>query len=367
MLLSLLVHFTPSEYFKCTSRFVLGFLFQFLLLNVVIGQSSTFFDTDELIEFTIKGDVKALLKDRGEEPSYHKMTLHYSEDGNSLEIPLKVKVRGNFRKLSSNCKFPPLLLNFAKSSTPKNSIFNGLDKIKLVTPCRGDEFVVQEYLVYKLYNLITPRSFKAKLVKVTFQDKAKDKYTGPFYGIILEEDKAMAKRNGSRLIKDIKFAPQAIQQEDFLKMAVFQYMIGNTDWSVQFKQNLKIINMKSIGLPVAVPYDFDHAGIVRAPYAKPAPELELQSTLVRRYRGYCMEDLKPLNKVLEFFNQLKGDFYAVYENNALLSNNYQQKTIRFLNKFYQTINKPSMIKTEFGYPCNPNGTGNIVIQGLKKH
>ena len=48
--------------------------------------------------------------------------------------------------------------------------------------------------MYKLYNLITPKSFKARLVKVTMDDASKKKIA-PFYGILLEDEKQMAQRN----------------------------------------------------------------------------------------------------------------------------------------------------------------------------
>jgi hypothetical protein len=218
-----------------------------------------------------------------------------------------------------------------------------------------------------LYNLITPKSFNARLVKVIYQDTVKNKSSDPYYGILLEEEKQMAIRNLSNSLEKIGLRPEGTHQGDFLKMAVFQYMIGNTDWSVQYQQNIKLIFADSTSLPSTVPYDFDHAGIVRAPYANPAPELQLSSTLHRRYRGYCIPDMNQFTEVFETFNQLKNDFYAIYEGNPLLKNSYQNQTIKFLDQFYETINDPKKAKQEFSYPCDKSGTGNVIIKGLKKH
>ena len=150
-------------------------------------------------------------------------------------------------------------------------------------------------------------------------------------------------------------------------MAVFQFMIGNTDWSVQFQQNIKLIYDDSTSIPITIPYDFDHAGIVRAPYAEPAPELQMSSTLQRRYRGYCIPEMNQFTEVFETFNQLKDDFYAIYDGNPLLSSSYQKQTLKFLGQFYETINDPEKAEQEFFYPCDKSGTGNVVIKGLKKH
>jgi len=348
-------------------KHTLLFLLCFFLFSTTQGQSSNLFDTDEVIELNLRGDLKTIFKDRGDDSQYHSATLQYNADLNKVNIPIKIKTRGHFRKIPYNCKYPPILLNFKKSSIPKSSFFAGQDKVKLVTPCQGEKFVIYEYLVYKLYNLITPRSFKVRLVKIIFQDTVKNKSSIPYYGMLIEEEKQMAMRNQSSSLEKIGLRPEGTKKEDFLKMAVFEYMIGNTDWSVQFQQNIKLIRTDSTSLPIVIPYDFDHAGIVRAPYSSPAPELELSSTLQRRYRGYCILEMNQFTAVLETFNRLKDDFYALYDGNPLLSSSYQNKTLRFLDRFYKTINDPNKVREEFSYPCERSGTGNIVIQGLKKN
>jgi hypothetical protein len=352
---------------KGETKHSLLFLACFFLLSSALGQSSNLFDADEVMELTLRCDLKTVFKDRGDNSQYHPAIIQNQADQNAINIPIKIKTRGHFRKMPSNCKYPPLLLNFAKSSTPTNSVFAGQDKVKLVTPCRGDEYVIHEYLVYKLYNLITPKSFKARLVKVIYQDTVKNKSSDPYYGILLEEEKQMAIRNLSRSMEKIGLRPESTQKEDFLKMAVFEYMIGNTDWSVQFQQNIKLIYDDSTSIPITIPYDFDHAGIVRAPYAEPAEELQMSSTLQRRYRGYCIPEMNQYTEVFETFNQLKDDFYAIYDGNPLLSSSYQKQTLKFLNQFYVIINDPEKAREAFSYPCDKSGTGNIIIKGLKKH
>lgn len=351
-----------SAHFKYVLIFVVGCLFQ----NIVHGQSAGLFDSDDILEITVSTDLKKLFRDRGDDSQYQVASVNYQEDGNRIEIPIKIKTRGHFRKKAGNCQYPPLMLNFAKSTTPKNSIFSGQDKVKLVTPCRGEDYIIQEYLVYKLYNIVTPISFRVRLVLVTYEDSLKSKNSSPIYGILIEEESQMAARNQSISIDKTGFSPKDMEYEGFLKMAVFQYMIGNTDWSIQYLQNIKLITTDSTKLPIPVPYDFDHAGIVRAPYANPAPELQMSSTQERRYRGYCIEEMNKFNPVFETFNQLKSQFYALYDGNPLLSSSYQKLTIKFLDQFYETINDPKKALRDFTYPCDKSGTGNVVIKGLRE-
>jgi hypothetical protein len=354
-------------------------LFFVVLLKIatLFGQSDTsasaafaekgLFDSTGILRVKLRGDLRALMNDRSDGARKLPLSLLYTPAGSAeISIPVEARSRGHFRKMKSNCRYPPLLLHFPKGEGPhRRSIFREQRKLKLVMPCAGDEYVVREYLVYKLYNLFTPLSFRARLISLTLEDGAGKTTESPFYGILLEEEAQMAQRNGmSSLKKGLK--PRQLQQEVFLTMAVFEYLIGNTDWSVQYLQNVKLLVADAHNLPIPVPYDFDHAGIVQAPYARPAEELQMRSTRERRYRGHCMSDLKPFETVLARFNALKKELYHTYESCALLDAKYLKSTLRFLDEFYETINTPKAWQRDFTYPCDPAGTGNIVIRGLRK-
>ena len=118
-------------------------------------------------------------------------------------------------------------------------------------------------------------------------------------------------------------------------------------------------------LPVAVPYDFDQAGVVNTPYAKPAEELQMSSVRERRYRGYCIAEMERFNEAIDLYNGLKPDIYKLYTDCKLLDPNYVKTTTQYFDSFYKTLNNPSALQKEFSYPCDKNGTGNVVIRGLK--
>ena len=252
------------------------------------------FKSDAILDITMKGNFRKILANREGEAKYYPVTLSYTVGDNKFfSIDIQVKTRGHFRREKDNCTFPPLLLTFPQVKSDSSSFFPGKSSLKLVMPCKGEKFIVHEWLVYKLYNLITPQSFRARLVKVSLVDIDNKKMPASFYGIILEEEKQMAKRNDMVVVKR-KIRPQQTMMQPFLRMAVFEYLIGNTDWSVDYMQNIKLIAADSTAVPTAVPYDFDLSGIVNSPYAKPAPELKMNSVRQRRYRGYCIKDMAPL-------------------------------------------------------------------------
>lgn len=332
--------------------------------HLITSEENGLFDSDEILTITLKGSIKELMNDRGEKPTNHPFVITYTKaDSSQINLPVEIKTRGHFRKQKGNCQYPPLSIQFSKNGS-SSSIFNGQTKLKLVMPCAGDEYVVREWLVYKIYNLVTPQSFKARLVQVKLEDPKAKKQPSPFYGILLEEEKQMAARNKAAVIEQ-KLKPEQTEPNSFLRMAVFQYLIGNTDWSVQYLQNIKLLKTNS-PFPVTVPYDFDHAGIVNTPYAHPAEELLMSSIRERRYRGYCVSDLKVFNDVIAQYSKLKDDIYRLYTSNTLLDSKYIKSTTKYLDEFYATINNPKAWQKDFAYPCDKNGTGNVVIKGLKE-
>ncbi len=322
------------------------------------------FDNDDILRIKLTGKLTELFNDRNDNAVYHPMLLQYKDKNNGpISIQLKIQTRGNFRRKKENCDMPPLMLNFAGSNKKNNSIFQDENKLKLVVPCKGDEYVIKEWLVYKLYNLITEKSFKARLVQVEFEDSLKKKKTETHYCILLEDEKKVAARNKSFVWNKIKVPMKNTDKEQFLKMAVFEFMIGNTDWSVPYLQNVKLITNDSSKAPYTVPYDFDHAGMVSAPYALPAEELEMSSVVERRYRGYCETDKGKLAHVFSLFNQLKNKFYTLYASCQLINYRYKKFAANYLDDFFKIINNNKVMENAFGDPCTRSTR--VEIQGLK--
>ena len=326
---------------------------------------SGLFDDDSTFHFKLTGKLNDLFNDRNEKTAaYHPMLLQYTRKDSSLvSIQLKVKTRGHFRRMKANCKMPPLLLNFPKTEKIKNSVFEKQSKFKLVVPCQGDEYVIKEWLVYKIYNIISGMSFRAKLVLVDFEDSSMRRKTETHYCILLEDEKKVAERNKAFVWNRKMLTMKNTNGDEFRKMAVFQYMIGNTDWGVPYLQNIVLITTDSAKAPFAVPYDFDHAGIVDAPYAGPPPELEISSIRERLYRGYCESDKNNFAKTFGLFNGLKNDIYNLYTNCSLLTPKYVKFVTRYLDDFYKTINSNKEIDSEFLKPCRTDVR--VEIKGLK--
>jgi hypothetical protein len=146
-------------------------------------------------------------------------------------------------------------------------------------------------------------------------------------------------------------------------LSVFEFMIGNTDWSVPFLHNIKLFS-NGVSIPIPVPYDFDHSGIVATKYAMPSEGLPIATVRQRLYRGIAYP-LPIFERVFDKFRTLRPQIYALYENNPKLQPNYIKKTVKYLDEFYEIINNPKTVKREFTDVGLGNQAGGVVIKGLK--
>ena len=321
-------------------------------------EKSLFGDTT-ILHCKLYANYKIIQKDRDANPVYHGARLVYKNNaGKDIILPIKIKARGNFRKDRNVCAFPPLLLHFSKHSKDSTDVFRGQQNLKLVTHCQGDQYVIHEWMVYKIYNLLTPASFHARLVKMDYVDSSAHLKEETHYGILIEDETQMAQRNTCLLVKRKMVSPQATQREPYLLMTLFEYMIGNTDWSIPYLHNIRLIATDSTEIPCTVAYDFDHAGIV--PYAKPAEQLKLSSVQERLYRGCCLP-YKDFDQTINIYNEKKEAIYKAYTDCVLLQPKYIHQTLSYLDAFYKTINNKKLRVREFNRPCQ---TGGVEIKGM---
>jgi hypothetical protein len=326
------------------------YTFSFGVLMLLCGQGfsqevSPLFQKKDVLSIKIESNIKALINDKGDKPAYHWAALSYSnEQGETVKLPMRTKVRGNFRRTSGNCKFPPLLIDFSQNK-PDNTLFSNQTKLKLVTQCQTEAYLIQEYLVYEIYNILTDLSFKAKLVEVTYIDSLGKRKDNTDYGFFIEEETLMAKRNNAKNNDQKKRTQSQLEPDQMAMLALFEYMIGNNDWEISTLHNIKMLTQPG-KLLLPVPYDFDHAGIVEAQYALPPPQLEIASVRERLYRGLNY-DPSVFQVAFNKFNSLKPQIYALYENNPRLSAGYIKRTLKYLDEFYADINDPKAISKFF--------------------
>ena len=199
------------------------------------------------------------------------------------------------------------------------------------------------------------------MAKVTYQDSLGKRSVETKPAFLLEDEAFLATRNGATIRNQMRLPLRMIDSLSMATVCVFEYMIGNTDWSLPFLHNIKLLERKDTIR--AVPYDFDHSGIVNTKYAHPPEQLNLMSVRERLYRGLKYSPAM-FQQVFDNFRRNKAQIYALYEGNPQLNASYIKSTIKYLDEFYSDINDPKSLKRTFVEGGGKDGSQGITIKGF---
>ncbi len=297
------------------------------------------FSAHEPLRFTLVADMGSLRSERSETDRPALLVL---AGGDTL--PIEVRPRGELRRNPAVCSFPPLRLDFTSSGSD-GTPFQGQDKLKMVVPChlerdRFEGLVLREYLLYRVYALLTDLSFQVRLARVTFQDLAGDGRPVERWAFFIEDASALAARVGGELFELPEgkvLRPQAFDPADAVTQALFQYLIGNTDW--HDAQGHNVAHVAVAGRVVPIPFDFDFAGAVEAPYANPADGLPIENVRQRLYTGWCWPrfDTEP---IVARFREIRPALEELYRSFEPLDQGTRRETLEYYSDFYERVSTP---------------------------
>ena len=311
------------------------------------------FASNEILELRIEANFNKIHKERKAKSKAYPATLRMVDaDGTEQELGLKIKTRGIFRLKRSTCPDPPLRLDFPKSEL-EGTVFDGQNKLKLVTHCRDrddyEQNTLQEYLIYRTYNLLSDKSFRVRLARITYVDSRGNDDDMVRYGFLIEDEDAMASRIGGKIVKAREAPWSLLSDEESALVSVFQYMVGNTDWSLQFFHNIKLVQLAT-GAYVPVPYDFDWAGLVEAPYAVPNSQFGTRSVRDRVYRGFCRPAVD-FGLIYAQFQEDREAILSLFADQRGLSRRNRERSARYLGGFFRTLEDPSKAVWEISGTC----------------
>ncbi|MDQ2666445.1 MAG: hypothetical protein M3Z05_10580 [Gemmatimonadota bacterium] len=301
------------------------------------------FTSEAPLAVTFTANWDRLRGDKGETSPWRTATMAYTAtDGKVVSTPLKVKTHGIWRL--KHCNLPPLRLNFSNKET-KHSVFHDLQKPKMVSTCKDndgyEQLVLKEMQLYRVYQAVTPVSHRVRLLRVSYADSATGKADVTRYAFLFEDPDEMADRLDGKLTK-AKGARSDDFDTDALAVAyVFEYFIGNLDFSFNGVHNAEII-VKSDGstaLPVA--YDFDFSGAVNAPYATVDPQFRSKRVIDRVFRGSC-GILQAYPAAIARFRDRKDAIYALYHDpvGSLLAPGTIRESLEYFDQFYEDVKTP---------------------------
>lgn len=306
-----------------------------------LSSISPLFRSSELLYLKLSYSNKAL-KEKTNDSTYLDSDLSYlAEDDTWKTMPVQLRARGNFRR--RNCLNTPIKIKI-KRKVSETSLFEGNKKLKLVLPCFNyagyDDYIVKEYLAYKLYEIVSHYHFKTRLVSITVSDSSRRKTkTRKLLGFLIEDLKNVADRGKGNVLKR-HMQPQTQDATTSVQNALFQFMIANTDFSTTVQHNQKQLWADQKIYPI--PYDFDLSGFVNASYAVVSKvqnrKLPIEDVTERMYRGF-QRDEAVFEAVQKHYVSNKAQMLAVLNDHQGLFNRNLEFVLAkdFIKNFYKII------------------------------
>lgn len=322
------------------------------------AEGRVLFAADTPIELKLVGNFKVISKDRDtlSTTEYWGEVQMADGKGGELKLPVQLRTRGHYRLSNRNCSFVPLRLDFKKSEV-KETVFDGQDKLKLVTHCNPnpiyEEYMIREYLAYKVHNLITPRSYRARLARVTYVDSATGKTVETRNGVFLEHEDDVARRMEGEIVEIRRALFDDVDPAQVLELSIFAAFVGHVDWSLSALHNVRLVRQQNGNL-LPVIYDLDFTGLVGTKYSTPDPRLGIRSVKERLYRGPC-KDPAELTQFFAPYREKKDAILALYRDTPGLDGRYRNDATAFLNQWFKMLDTPRDQKWMFAENCNKLG------------
>ena len=318
-----------------------------------LNQDFGLFTNTDILHLALRFDMTQYTRKKPKDEYLDAILTYHLNKTDSINKNIRLKSRGEMR--NGYCSFPPIRLNFKNAGFQKADL-SQIEKIKLVTHCQyGNEtYLFKEFLIYKLFNVLTDTSFRVRLVNIEYINTNKKSKTVNTYAFFIEPVEMLAQRVNAAVVNSVNLTQKNIVPQMMDRLAIFNYMIGNTDWSVPNQHNCKILstlNFNAAGLGMVVPYDFDYSGLVDADYAIPYEPLGLSSVRERRYVGICRSE-EVFNNALKEFAAKKEAFYKGINDFELLDAKEKAKMISYLDSFYDEFDTRNSIVTNILNGCS---------------
>lgn len=314
---------------------------------------SVLFGPEEVLSLEIVLDMKAIFRKKKAD-EYTSATFSILSENGILAREIGVKLRGNYRK--SYCAIPPLKLKF-KGADFGYEGWDGLKSIKLVTTCKNsntfDQYLVKEYLAYKMYNVLTPKSFQVRMARITFRDKS-DRYDPvEQMAFFIEDIDDLAERNDAFELEPDRMTEAWADTELANLMAVFEYAIGNTDWHIGNLHNMKVIksNDPIAGTSYLIPYDFDFSGFVNTHYALPNDVHMIPDVKTRLFLGTCNSRGEIASAIMKV-KTAQAEWNNIIASCPWLEEDTRRECLKYMEEFSRILESPRRMELVFFQECD---------------
>jgi len=322
------------------------------------GDFQPLFATDATLELTLEAPIRKLVSRRVRRPEFDGRLSYVGDDGSPVNLDIEVRTRGKSRL--QLCSFPPLSINMKRRQV-EGTEFASQNRLKLVTRCgdsgRHEEYLQLEYLAYRIFGTFSEAAFRVRPVRMRYVDTERDNRVEEAPGFLIEHIEGVAARMGFEAAEVPSIDVANLDPRQTAAVAIFQYMIGNTDWSVTAAaQDEDCCHNTDVlvtpGDPARywpVPYDFDQSGFVNTSYAEPNERLNISNVRQRLYRGFCATNAQ-IDEVAAAVVAARSQIESFIAS-AALSDDRRADTLDFLANGFAILNDPAQRAAQLHDNC----------------
>lgn len=342
-------------------RILKAVLLSLLACTYASAEELPLFASGSPLDIVLELPLNTIMKQSKKRPVVAGQLSYFDSVGQQVSFDVKITTRGNSRL--EVCSFPPLAITMKKKHVA-GTLFEGQKKLKIVTHCKHSsetreyrQFLLQEYSIYRAFNALSDISFRVRLLHISYRNTEKSGRATDAYAFLIESIEEVASRVDLERQK-VSSVPQSRLDPGYATMtALFQFLIGNTDWSIlqgagddRCCHNGRVLSPAGAesGWKV-VPYDFDQAGLINTPYAQPNPRLRIRTVRQRIYRGRCafLEKLEP---AVRLYNDRRGDLESILVHPDM-SPSRRRYSLGYVEDFYKIINDDKQLQTYVERGC----------------
>ena len=307
-------------------------------------EPAEFFSTHEPLIMDITANMRGFCRDPdgADCPDVPAVIAYRDDDDREQRVEVGLRIRGRWEADTTDCTLPSLFLMFEPEASA-GTVFEGQAALPLTTHCRAganyEQYLLTEYVAHRIYNLLAEKSLQVRLAHVTYHDASGRSEPVRRYGFFTEHFQSLADRFAAEVWSpEGNFDYESADTSEQVVVSLFQYMIGNTDWSLIAGHNIMYLRGSDWVTPV--PFDLDYSGLVNARYAGPPAGLGLNSVRQRLYRGICRPDTD-WPGIFAHFTRRRPDILQLISDTPGFDRTYSRRAMRYLESFFEIIESPA--------------------------
>jgi len=333
-------------------------LLSLLLCTCASAEELPLFTSEAPLDIVLELPLDTILKQAAERPEVEGQLRYVDSTGQPVLLDVQITTRGNSRL--EQCRFPPLSISIKKKQAA-DTLFAGQKKLKLVTHCQNQgkyqQYLLQEYSIYRAFNVLSDVSFRVRYLNISYRNSEKSGRPTDANAFLIESINEVADRSELQRHK-VEFVSAVQLDAAYATMsAMFQFLIGNTDWSVlrgadeaRCCHNGRVLSATKERTDWrVVPYDFDQAGLINTSYAQPGEKLPIRSVRQRLYRGRCAH-IAEIPATVQLFNGRRAALESMLlgEN---LDGDRRKAARKYVDDFYAIINNEKRLMAYVNRGC----------------